>query len=334
MSNYYEILQITKNASKSEIKKAYHKLSKKYHPDKNKEENAKVIFQQVNEAYQILSDEKKREIYDKFGKQGLESMGNNNSVDPMNFPFHVFNNFHNIHGNMPGNMGGDFEIPGFGRVRFQNQGPRKPKSQPLQVQVGITLEEAFKGITKEISIDRKLYNEANDKVENRPIKFKIQIPSGAPHKTQQILKGKGHSYKNHLAGDLVILIYHLPHSIFKFNNNNLILEKTISVAEAILGFNFSFTDLSGKEIIISEDGNIEHEQIKVAENVGYIKKNKRTPLIIQYNIRYPKSLDNKEKKLLKKIFGYTTINGQGIKTVNVDNFNNQQRSGQPECVHQ
>lgn len=329
MSNYYEVLQINKSASKSDIKKAYHKLSKKYHPDKNKESNAKIIFQQVNEAYQVLSDDKKKNIYDKFGKQGLESMGNNNSPDPMNFPFHVFNNIHN----MNGGMGGDFEIPGFGRVRFQNSGPRKPKSPVLQVQVGITLEEAFNGVSKDISVDRKIFNEASDKVENRPIKFKIQIPSGAPNKTQQVLKGKGHHYKNHVPGDLVILIYHLPHSLFKYNNNNLVMEKTISIAEAILGFNFSFTDLSGKEVIISEDGNIEHEQIKVAENIGYIKNKTRTPLIIQYNVRYPKSLDNKEKNLLKKIFGYTTIDGDGIKTVNVDNFN-QQKGGQPECVHQ
>ena len=119
MSNYYDTLGIKKTASQSEIKKAYFKLSKKYHPDKNKDENAKLQFQNINEAYSILSDVNKRNIYDKFGKQGLESM---NSGQMQN-PFHFFNNM--------GGVDGDFEIPGFGRVRFQNSGSRIPKSPKL-----------------------------------------------------------------------------------------------------------------------------------------------------------------------------------------------------------
>jgi DnaJ family protein B protein 4 len=330
MSNYYEILKINRNASKSDIKKAYHKLSKKYHPDKNKDENAKVIFQQINEAYSILSDEKKKGVYDKYGKEGLESMGNS-PHQGMNFPFHVFNNMHNM-----GNMNGDFEIPGLGRVRFQNQGPRTPKSPVLQIQVGITLEEAYKGTSKEVSCNRKIYNSKSDILEDKQIKFKIDIPAGAPQKTQQFLRGKGHLYKNHQHGDLVLLIYHLPHSTFKYENNNLILEKTITLAEAILGFNFSFIDLQGKNIIINEKGNIKDEEIKICENLGFVKNNKKEPLIIKYNIKYPKTLEHKEAKYLKKIFGYSTIDGKGVNTIKLEEFQkkNIPNQGQPECVHQ
>jgi len=328
MSNYYEILKINRNASKSDIKKAYHKLSKKYHPDKNKDENAKVIFQQINEAYSILSDEKKKGVYDKYGKEGLESMGNSNSGG--GFPFHVFHQFNNMNN-------GNFDIPGFGRVQFQHSGPRVPKSPPLQIQVGITLEEAFKGTKKEVSCTRKLYNKEKDKIEEKVIKFNIEIPSGAPQKTQQTLRGKGHSYKNHTPGDLSLLIYHLPHTVFKFSNNNLILEKEISLAEAILGFSFNFTDLTGKEMIVNETGDIKDDDVKILENCGFIKRGNREPLVIKYNIRYPKKLDSKERKLIKKIFGYSTIEGVGYKTIKVEDYqkrNQPQHSGAPECVHQ
>lgn len=330
MSNYYEILEIKKDASKTDIKKAYHKLSKKYHPDKNKDENAKVKFQQVNEAYQTLSDENKKKIYDQFGKEGLESMGNSGNQN-MNFPFHVFNNM----GNM-GNMNGDFEIPGFGRVRFQNQGPRTPKSPPLQIQIGITLEEAFSGIKKEVSCKRKIYNKDNDKLEEKIIKFNIEIPQGAPQKTQQVLRGKGHSYKNHIPGDLILLIYHLPHSTFKYENNNLILKKDITIAEAMLGFNFNFTNLDGSEVLVSEKGNIRHEEIKILENLGFKKKNVRGPLIIEYNIKYPKTLEAKEAKYIKRIFGYSSVKGEGVNTIKLEEFQNKNvpNQGQPECVHQ
>lgn len=72
---YYEVLSVEKTASDSEIKKAYRKLALKYHPDKNKSDEAGEKFKQINEAYSVLSDEKKRELYDKFGKEGLDSRG-------------------------------------------------------------------------------------------------------------------------------------------------------------------------------------------------------------------------------------------------------------------
>ena len=73
--DYYSILNVPREATENQIKKAYHKLSLKWHPDKNDSEEAKSKFQEISEAAAVLSDSKKREIYDKFGKQGLESDG-------------------------------------------------------------------------------------------------------------------------------------------------------------------------------------------------------------------------------------------------------------------
>ena len=74
--DYYEILEISRNVSGEEIKKAYRKMALKYHPDRNPDDkNAEEMFKKINEAYQVLSDQEKRQIYDTYGKKGLESSG-------------------------------------------------------------------------------------------------------------------------------------------------------------------------------------------------------------------------------------------------------------------
>ena len=100
-TDYYSILNVPREATENQIKKAYHKLSLKWHPDKNDSEEAKSKFQEISEAAAVLSDSKKREIYDKFGKQGLESDGMG-GMDASDF----FQSF--FGGGMPG-MGG---LPG------------------------------------------------------------------------------------------------------------------------------------------------------------------------------------------------------------------------------
>lgn len=94
MSDYYEILGVNKNASESELKKAYYKLSKRYHPDKNPgNKEAEEKFKDISEAYSILSDKEKRQIYDKYGKDGLKQNGIGESGFGGFDPFDLFNSF-------------------------------------------------------------------------------------------------------------------------------------------------------------------------------------------------------------------------------------------------
>lgn len=80
--DYYKILGIVKGASDDDIKKAYRKLALKYHPDKNKEASAEEKFKEVAEAYEILSDPKKKEIFDKYGEEGLKMQGGQSGPSP------------------------------------------------------------------------------------------------------------------------------------------------------------------------------------------------------------------------------------------------------------
>ena len=116
--NYYETLGISKNASKEEIKKAFHKLAHKYHPDKNQGDDKK--FKEVNEAYQVLSDDQKRSRYDQFGSaDGPMGGGNYNNGQQSGFGGFDFSGFQNGQGFDMGHLGdifGDMFGGGMGRT--------------------------------------------------------------------------------------------------------------------------------------------------------------------------------------------------------------------------
>ncbi len=145
--DYYEVLEISRDANKDEIKKAYRKLALKYHPDRNQgDKEAEEKFKLVNEAYQALGDEKKRSIYDRYGKSGLDSQGfshysDMNSEDIMDDLSSIFESV------FGGGFGG-----GFGRSR-----QRKQNKYPLDIETTITLEfnEAIFGCKKEINYTYK-----------------------------------------------------------------------------------------------------------------------------------------------------------------------------------
>jgi len=139
MSNrdYYEILGIGRNASDDEIKAAFRKLARQYHPDVNKEEGAEEKFKEINEAYGVLSDRDKRARYDRFGKEGLGNMGG-------------FHDYTVDFGDIFEELFGQF---GFSTGRSSRRSPRRGRD--LQMQVTLTFEEAVFGIEKEIEFQRE-----------------------------------------------------------------------------------------------------------------------------------------------------------------------------------
>ncbi len=143
MSNrdYYEILGIPKNASAEDIKSAFRKLARQYHPDVSKEADAEEKFKEINEAYGVLSDPQKRARYDQFGRQGLGDMGGVNMHD-------YTMDFNDLVEELFGSFGFGFGGSGGARSR------RPRRGRDLQVQLTLTFEEAVFGVEKTIELTR------------------------------------------------------------------------------------------------------------------------------------------------------------------------------------
>lgn len=142
--DYYEVLGVAKGASKDEIKKAYRKMARQYHPDVSKETEAETKFKEINEAYEILSDEQKRAAYDRFGHAGVGGMGGfgGNYTDFGGFrdPFEIFEEV----------FGG---LGGFGRTR--RAGGRTPRrGADLRYEMSLEFDEAVFGTDQEIEVPR------------------------------------------------------------------------------------------------------------------------------------------------------------------------------------
>jgi molecular chaperone DnaJ len=139
--DYYEILGVSRNATKEEIKKAFRAKARQYHPDINKEKNAEEKFKEIGKAYETLMDEQKRDLYDRFGEEGLKNAGY--SSGPFDFGF--------------GDLGSIFEeffgAGGFG-FAGRAQDPNAPlHGSDLRLDIQIDFEEAVFGVEKEIKID-------------------------------------------------------------------------------------------------------------------------------------------------------------------------------------
>lgn len=146
MSNkrdYYEVLGVAKGASPEEIKKSYRQLARKYHPDVNKEPDAEDKFKEINEAYEILSDDQKRGMYDRFGHAGVGGAGGFGGFQDFGGfrdPFEIFEEV----------FGG---LGGFSRSRRQRGGPRR--GADLRYEMTLEFEEAVFGVEKEIEVPRQ-----------------------------------------------------------------------------------------------------------------------------------------------------------------------------------
>ncbi|MFZ5501882.1 MAG: DnaJ C-terminal domain-containing protein, partial [Candidatus Micrarchaeota archaeon] len=146
--DYYEILGVEKGASKEEIKKAYRKLALKYHPDKNSEPGAAERFKEISEAYAVLSDESKRATYDQYGHAGFDRMYSQEDI----FRSADFSDFEDLFGSMGGPFGGMFGQM-FGHMYRAAGGRMREYGADLETRLDITLEEAAKGVKKDISFN-------------------------------------------------------------------------------------------------------------------------------------------------------------------------------------
>jgi DnaJ-class molecular chaperone len=304
--NYYTILGINENASSEEIKKAYRTLQMKWHPDKNSSSQESInMTQKLNEAYETLGDSQKKEEYD-FNRKNpnlftrMNSTGGVHHVDINDLFGSIFGGGFPGMGGFPGsgmggiNMGG---IPGanihifHGPMGFQ-QAFQKP--EPIVKQIEVTLEQVLTGLSIPIEIERWLIENGNKVFEKETLY--ITLPAGIDEGEVIIIKDKGHSLNANVKGDIKIPIKINNTTEFKRSGLDLILEKTISLKEALCGFSFEIKYINGKSYTLNNNkGNIiPSEYKKVYPDMGLVRDGCKGNMIIHFHVTFPEKLTEEQ----------------------------------------
>ena len=336
MENLYEILGVDKSSSQEEIKKAYRKLAIQHHPDKNNgSKESEDKFKKIQEAYDILSNEEKRQNYDRFGDANKKEFDINDIFSSM---FGGFNNFTNFGDSFINKRGSD-----------------------VKISMDISISDIINGVNKTVKYKRSgKCNTCNgfggtDKTTCRPcggtgvkvnvqhtpfgkiqqsgpcqdcngtgsiIKNKcnicngngtceveeltsIKIPPGALNGMQLNIKGAGNYYRNGQFGDLIVFINEIPDSKFKRAGINIQCEEWITISEAVLGTSIKIDSPTGKINVKvpngTDSGSVFTIKGKGIPNISNYGSGGSGDLLVKVNVKIPKILTPEQKEIFEKI---------------------------------
>lgn len=252
--DYYKILGVERSASEADIKKSYRKLAGKYHPDKPSGDETK--FKEINEAYEVLGDKEKRQMFDQLG---ANYQNGQNFQPPPGFD-DIFGGRggHGGQGGFSGRQTGDFSDffsslfgggGGFGQQQggfggFQQSQAQKGNDQIVKVLV--SLEEAVQGAQKSLTIQMPSTNQFGQ-MAHQPKQLKVKIPAGVKQGSRIRLAGQGSAGLGGGAnGDLLLEIDLQNHPLYKVDENDVILNLPLTPWEAALGTKVEIPTLKGK----------------------------------------------------------------------------------------
>merc|ERR1719324_65884 len=261
-TKFYKLLEVDKNASNADIKKAYRKLAIKHHPDKGGDPET---FKEITRAYEVLSDTDKRAKYDRFGEEGLDGDGGGDPSD-------IFDAF----------FGGGGRGGGGGRKKQKT----KDVTQPLKV----TLEQLYNGQTKKMAITRKVIDKKKgvqecSECDGRGVKvevirmgpmiqqmqsacrscggqgktfktkqdrevLEVHIQKGSPDNHKVVFREMADEHPDADTGDVVFVLKQQEHAVFKRKGADLFIERDISLVEALCGFTMELTHLDDRKLLV------------------------------------------------------------------------------------
>jgi DnaJ-class molecular chaperone len=300
--NYYKILGIPRDADKKTIKKAYRKLALKYHPDKNKAPDAEDKFKSISEAYEVLTDDKKRDIYNRFGEQGLK---NGCNLNGQNFGFHFRpSNPNNVFRTFFGNSNSFFNVSHQTPNMFNiNQRQCQTDSQTwrptiITKKIKCSLEELYTGRIKKIKISRKVQDNSGV-VRTETNILEINIKPGWKSGTRISFRGAGDILINKPKQDIQFIIEEKPHSVFKRKGDDLRIFINLSLKEALCGTEKEITTLDGKNLKFAIKNIISPGMVKVYNGEGMpTKYGSKGNLVIKFKILFPTELSDKQKQII------------------------------------
>tara|TARA_Y100000590_G_C15736887_1_gene1018836 strand:- start:1464 stop:2510 length:1047 start_codon:yes stop_codon:yes gene_type:complete len=332
MRDYYDILNVDRNASDNDIKKAYRKVAMKYHPDKNPgNKSAEEKFKEAAEAYSVLSDSDKKNRYDQMGHQQYQQFGSQGQG------FSGGINVEDIFNSVFGGGGSFSDIFGGGQSRR-----RSYDGNDLKITIALTLEEIFIGTSKKIKIKR--WEKTNHEPlkcskcsgtgemrfvqrsflgqvvnvqpcsscsgigytggrEQRTAQIKINIPQGVSEGNYMTLNGEGdRSIKGGHSGDLIVYFKEKNHDLFTRSDNDIYIDCFIDYPDAVIGTDIKVPTLGGT-VKMKVPAGIQNGQLLRLKNKGIAELNRQRvgDQYIRVNIETPVKINNKIKSILEEL---------------------------------
>jgi curved DNA-binding protein len=289
--DYYKILGVERSASEDDIKKAYRRLARKFHPDVSKEPNAKEKFQDVSEAYETLRDKEKRAAYDSLGSgfrpgqdfrpppDWFDRFGGGRSEDLGGIDLsELFES-----------LGAFGRATGFGRRGGEQRGRTMAfPGEDYEVPVRLTLEEAYRGAERSVQLDGR--------------SFTARIPRGATDGQRLRLRGKGGPGMNGGApGDLYLQIHLEPHALFRASGHDLDLTVPLAPWEAALGAQVEIPTLEGRVTVKVPPGSKAGQKLRLAGKGLPRPGGGAGDLYAVLEIAVPADLTEREKRLFEEL---------------------------------
>jgi len=307
--DYYKILGVDRTATTDEIKKAYRKLALKYHPDRNpNDSSAEEKFKEINEAYQVLSDEEKRRHYDQLGasyERYRQRGGSPGGFDWNEWFTHASASGQQGGGvrvevgNMEDIFGGGFSdfftqiFGGMGSVRASTAGGRRTgttrRRAAPQYQTEISLWEAYHGTTRRIEVDGR--------------RLDVKIPPGAKTGTKVRVPGAIKGGPEGGEGDLYLVIKVVEDPRFERKGNDLYTTADVDLYTAVLGGEINVDTISGSVVLTIPPGTQPGQVFRLkGRGMPHLKNpNKFGDLYVKVNVKIPRNLTEKEKELFQKL---------------------------------
>lgn len=310
--DFYDVLGVGKTASTDEIRKAHRKLVLKYHPDRNRDnKQAEGKFKEIQEAYDVLSDDDKRKRYDQFGHAGVE---NPNPGAPGGDPFDAFRRAQqggragSTHWRASpgvsvedfdmggGDMGSIFEQLFGGRARGGAKGggartkrPEPPRGQDIEHPVTLTFEQAARGTTLPLQISRGADTET----------IEVKIPAGVKDGSRVRIKGKGEQAGGE-PGDIYIVTQVTPHAYFRRDGLDILLDVPLSMYEALLGTKVTVPTLDGQVTVTVPPGASSGAKLRLKGH-GIERAAEKGDQFVVVKVIVPKHLDDEDKAVIEKL---------------------------------
>ena len=286
--DYYKTLGVPRTASAEEIKKAFRRLARTHHPDAGGDE---AKFKEINEAYEVLSDEKKRKLYDQYGTANESQIPQGQGWGGVNMG--GFGSWAEILDSIrrgEGAFGTNWDFSNFGGAQ-----PRPRKGQDMNVTLNVTFDEAFNGAQKRVTV------RVPGRAENETLT--VKIPAGAQDGARLRFRGKGGPGEDGgAAGDLLVTTKIGPHPYFTRDGADVLIDVPVSVAEAALGATVTVPAPDGSRVRIkvpagTQDGTVLSVKGKGAPRV---KEEGRGRLMMTVKVIVPTSLNDRQRAALEQ----------------------------------